>query len=95
MNLSIIGQVLRVLVGYNKSLGTKVIMGILLILTGTGIYSLFTGYPNMEVIMSLIKIVTDVLFQTGSQLSSGVMVKYLQTSPLPCKTPKDTYMMSI
>ena len=77
MNLSIIGQVLRALVGYNKSLGTKVIMGILLILTGTGIYSLFTGYPNMEVIMSLIKIVTDVLFQTGSQLSSGVMVKYL------------------
>ena len=77
MNLSIIGQVLRVLVGYNKSLGTKVIMGILLILTGTGIYSLFTGYPNMEVIMSLIKIVTDVLFQTGTQLSSRVMVKYL------------------
>ena len=66
MNLSIIGQVLRVLVGYNKSLGTKVIMGILLILTGTGIYSLFTGYPNMEVIMSLIKIVTDVLVPTGS-----------------------------
>ena len=66
MNLSIIGQVLRVLVGYNKSLGTKVIMGILLILTGTGIYALFTGYPNMEVIMSLIKIVTDVLFQTGT-----------------------------
>ena len=66
MNLSIIGQVLRALVGYNKSLGTKVVMGILLILTGTGIYSLFTGYPNMEVIMSLIKIVTDVLFQTGA-----------------------------
>ena len=62
MNLSIIGQVLRVLVGYNKGLGVKVIMGILLLLTGTGIYSLFTGYPNMDVIMSLIKIVTDVLF---------------------------------
>ena len=66
MNLSIIGQVLRVLVGYNRPLGTKVIMGILSILTGTGIYSLFTGYPNMDVIMSLIKIVTDVLFTSTS-----------------------------
>lgn len=66
MNLSIIGKALQVLVGYNKPLGTKIIMGILLILTGTGIYSLFTGYPNMEVIMSLIKIVTDVLIPTGS-----------------------------
>lgn len=66
MNLSIIGQVLRALVGYNKGIGTKVVMGILLLLTGTGIYSLFTGYPNMDVIMSLIKIVTDVLFTATS-----------------------------